>query len=95
MIYFERQNDGGKCLTSKQTIYVEPLEAPHKMKSSLVQYQETESKCISTRRQNLKPVDLVFHIRRGSKCQHLIQRSYYGDKWSEMKVKTVTYLEVN
>jgi len=41
VIYFERQNDGGKRLASKQTIYVETLEAPHKMKSSLVQYQET------------------------------------------------------
>lgn len=33
--------DGGKCLTSAQAIYVESLEVPHKMKSSLVQYQET------------------------------------------------------
>lgn len=43
----------------------------------------------------MKPADLVFHVRMDSTCQHLIQRSYYSDKWSEMKIKTITYFEVN
>lgn len=87
------KGNGGKCLTSTQTIYVESLEVPHKIKSSSVQYQETKRKCVSTWGQDLKHVDLVFHIRRDSTCQYLIQRSYYDNKCSEIKV--ITYLEVN
>lgn len=40
VIYFERQNDGGQ-VSDLQTDYAEPLESPHKMKSSLPEYQET------------------------------------------------------
>lgn len=87
-----KNGDGGKCLTSTQTIYVESLEVLHKMKSSLVKYQETE-KNVSTWGQDLKCVDLIFHIWRGSTCQYLTQRRYYGNKCPEIKV--ITYLEVN
>lgn len=87
------KGDGGKCPTFTQTIYVESLEVPHKMKHSLVQYQETLKENVSTWGQDLKPIDLVFHIRRESTCQYSIQRSYYGNKCPEIKV--ITYLEAN
>lgn len=75
---------------------VESLEVPPNVKSSSVQLSGNfEGKFVSIRGQDLKPVDRVFHTRSDSKCQHLIQRSYYGDKWAEMKVKTITYLKVN
>lgn len=55
----------------------------------------SEGKCDTSQGQDLKPVDLVFQIRRDSNWHYLMQRSYCGDKWSEMKVQTITYLEVN
>lgn len=91
---FWQKGDGDKCLTSTHTTYVELFEVPHKMKSSLVQYQETRKENVSTLEDRIWSMLIWFFILEGiAPCQYLIQSGYYGNKCPEIKI--ITYLEVN